>query len=162
VEYILFWTWEFSRSLIPYVMHIASLECEWFVDIYGVVFLLRPKRHSKTQACIITCFSVIIFNTYMFRFIQNSTMNELNLLMFIQTSSKKYTLQKKCFLPLAIRHVYGHCTRGELLATCKWPRKYTWWIRVTLIAQLAVCILIRAANWPRVLLYTRPTVKFFS
>jgi hypothetical protein len=60
------------------------------------------------------------------------------------------TTKKNVFLPLTIRHVYGHCTRDELVATCKWPRKYTWWIRVTLFAQLTACILIRAANWPRV------------
>jgi len=33
-----------------------------------------------------------------------------------------------CNLPLAFRHVYGHCTRGEQLDTCKWPRvlMYAW------------------------------------
>jgi len=66
--------------------------------------------------------------------------------------------KKNCFSPLAGRHVYGHCTRGELLAACKSPRKYTRPTRLRLTAQLAACILIRAANWPRVLKYTRQTV----
>jgi hypothetical protein len=67
--------------------------------------------------------------------------------------------KKICFSPLAVRYMYGHCTRGELFATCKWPRKYTWWIRVTLTAQLVTCILIHAATWPRVLKYARPIVR---
>jgi hypothetical protein len=76
---------------------------------------------------------------------------------FQAVTTKHY--KKTCFLPLAIRHVYGHCTRGELLATCKWPRKYTWRIQMTLITQLAACILIHVAKWPRVLKYTCLTIS---
>jgi hypothetical protein len=32
------------------------------------------------------------------------------------------TTKKNCILPLSFRHVYGHNTRGEQFATCKWPR----------------------------------------
>jgi hypothetical protein len=68
-------------------------------------------------------------------------------------STPSFHYKKHCKSPLAVRHVYSHCTRGELLATCKWPRKYTWRINVTLTAQLAACINVHAANWPQYKIY---------
>jgi len=77
----------------------------------------------------------------------------------IYTTKKKKKKKKKGVWPLAVRHVYGHCTRGELLATCKWPHKYTWWIRLTLTAQLATCIL-HVANMAACIKIHVANVKF--
>jgi hypothetical protein len=65
----------------------------------------------------------------------------------VYTSCTSHYKKKNRFSPLAVRHVYGHCTRGELLATCKWSRKYTWWIRLTLTAQLATWWIISCTNF---------------
>jgi hypothetical protein len=62
-----------------------------------------------------------------------------------QNMGRRYHYKKNCFSPIAGRHVYGHCTRGELLAACKSPRKYTRPTRLRLTAQLAACIIIHVA-----------------